>query len=150
LSFSYPSYITELTLGALKALLRAAEPYHQRGEYGEILRLTVGVAFLGTPFCGSWDAGYKAAELRIAVAIATGGEYSKELPQYLRGGNSHQPSPLDEVADKFYEMVKHEAYKFDIVCVYETRHTNFSAKRRKLPKGYAEGELNADGHGIVC
>jgi hypothetical protein len=47
-------------------------------------------------------------------------------------------------------MVKHEAYKFDIVCVYETRHTNFSAKLSKLPKGYAKEELNADGHGIVC
>ena len=138
----------ELIPGTLKALLWAAEPYYKREEYREILCLTVGVAFLGTPFRGSWDAGYTAAQLWIAVAIATGGEHSKELPQYLREGSSHQPSPLDELADKFCELVKYQAYKFDIVCIYETRYINHSAKRRKLPKGYAE-ELDADGHGIV-
>lgn len=125
--------------------------FHQRAdEYGEILHFTVGVAFLGTPFRGSWKPGHIASDPRIEVAIGTGCEHSRELIQYLRPTSDNVASPLDELVTRFCEMVNHKNFKFGIVCVYETRDTNFSAIRRKLPEGYAEEKLDANGHGIVC
>jgi hypothetical protein len=140
----------ELTLSFLKALVRASEKFTSRGDkYNEILNCIVGVAFLGTPFQGSWNAGYTAAQLRIAAAIQTGSEHSQELVQYLGRGSEHRSSPLDELVQRFCEMTSHNYFKFKIVCFYETRATNFCAVLKRLPEGYAKGQLDTNGHGIV-
>ncbi|KAM0229693.1 hypothetical protein ACHAPO_009761 [Fusarium lateritium] len=132
-----------------RALVRATERYHPRGpKYHQVLDFTVGVAFLGTPFSGSWGTGYTVADLRVAVAIESGGEYNRELMEYLRQGTPESPGPLDDLVQKFSEMIHHTDFKFGKVCFYETRHTNFSAYRKKLPKDYA-AQLDIDGHGIV-
>ncbi|RGP63215.1 ankyrin repeat [Fusarium longipes] len=136
-------------LDRVYALVRATDRYHPRGpKYRQVLDFTVGVAFLGTPFLGSWETGYSVADLRVAVAVESGGEYNRELMEYLRQGTTEFPSPLDDLVQRFSEMVHHEDFKFGKVCFYETRHTNFSAYRKKLPKSYAD-QLDANGHGIV-
>ncbi|KIL85180.1 ankyrin repeat protein [Fusarium avenaceum] len=132
-----------------QALVRASERYHPRGlKYRQVLDFTIGVAFLGTPFLGSWDLGYSIADLRVAVAIESGGEYNRELMEYLRQGTAQSPGPLDDLVQRFSEMIHHKDFKFGKVCFYETRHTNFSAYRKKLPESYA-ARLDANGHGIV-
>ncbi|QPC62822.1 hypothetical protein HYE67_005053 [Fusarium culmorum] len=132
-----------------QALVRATERYHPRGQkYRQVVDFTVGVAFLGTPFLGSWDTGYTVADLRVAVAIESGGEYNRELMEYLRQGTAESPGPLDALVQRFAEMIHHEDFKFGQVCFYETRHTNLSAYREKLPKAYA-ARLDPNGHGIV-
>ena len=146
----------ELTLRVLKALIRATEVYASgRGdENREILRSTVGIAFLGTPFQGSWAFGNNAAQLRIAVASLTDSEISQALVQYLHSGSRKSPSPLDELGQKFREMMTHDATKIDFCCFYETRDTDFSAIGKKLPDSDAKKELEANGllkgHEIVC
>lgn len=140
-----------LISNTLKALVRATDLYHERyDKFSEILFYTIGVAFLGTPFQGSWSAGYTAAHLRIAVAVETGREYSKELVEYLKKGSPSAPSPLDEVVQKFTELIAKKAFNLNVVCFYETRHTDFSAKLQSLPEGYRQKELDKNGHGIVC
>lgn len=114
----------------------------------QILNCTTGVAFLGTPFRGSWDTGYTTASLRILFAIDSKTEYARELIEYLRSGTPERPSPLDTLRQRFSEMIHNDQYKFAVVCFYETRRTNFSAKIKKLPKQYAE-RLDRDGCGIV-
>ncbi|KAH6967166.1 hypothetical protein EDB82DRAFT_542181 [Fusarium venenatum] len=132
-----------------QALVRAADRYHPRGaKYRQILDFTVGVAFLGTPFSGSWETGYTVADLRVAVAIQSGSEYNRELMEYLRQGTRESPGPLDDLVQRFSEMIHHEDFKFGKVCFYETRHTNFSAYRKKLPEDYA-ARIDTNGHGIV-
>ncbi|KAK2612317.1 hypothetical protein QQS21_001743 [Conoideocrella luteorostrata] len=132
-----------------KALLRAADEFHPgREKYRPILDCTIGVTFLGTPFQGSWGTGYTAADMRIAAAIESEGEYTQELIQYLRRGSPDCPGPLDSLVQRFCEMIRHKNSKFGVVCFYETRHTNFSAKIKRLPKDYAK-KLDANGHGIV-
>lgn len=121
-----------------KALVRAADAYHARRKaksYSQILHATVGILFLGTPFRGSWEAGTQNAKICIDLARAQRDEFSQELPQYLRphgredaGGG---PSPLDEVVQRFAEMLHHEAFEVPIVCFYETRAT----KKISLFKG---------------
>ncbi|KAK4038303.1 hypothetical protein C8A01DRAFT_17605, partial [Parachaetomium inaequale] len=141
--------------GGLLALLRATARHSPRGaEYLEILRYTVGAAFLGTPFRGSWSTGYTVAQLRIAVAMSAsaeeGVEWCQELVQCLRRGTIDNPSPLDELFETFVELIQSSAFKFPVVCFYETRHTNFSAILRTLPKDFAQTEVDKNGHGIVC
>lgn len=123
-----------------KALVRAADAYHSRGKaksYSRILHATVGILFLGTPFRGSWEAGTQNAQLWIDLARAQQNEFSQELSQYLRphgrkdtGG---RPSPLNEVVQRFAEMIHHEAFKVPIICFYETRATKKSSLFRGLP-----------------
>ncbi|PVH70823.1 NACHT-domain-containing protein [Cadophora sp. DSE1049] len=133
-----------------KTLLRAHNAFTDRGEkYREILQSTVGVTFLGTPFQGSWDAGYNTAQLRIAYAAQIGSESSQELIQYLQKASNNRPSPLDELVQTFCEMINHKDLKNKIVCFYESRNTNHSAIGKKLPEGYAKEQLNVNGHGIV-
>lgn len=123
-----------------KALVRAADAYHSRGKaqsYRQILNRTVGILFLGTPFRGSWEAGTQNAQLWIDLARAQHDEFSEELSQYLRphgrkdtGGG---PSPLDEVVQRFAELINHEAFKVPVVCFYETRATKKSSLFKALP-----------------
>jgi len=126
-----------------------------RGDkYFEILRYTVGVAFLGTPFRGSWPTGYTATQLRIAAAMSASAqerfESSQELVQLLRSGTTENPSPLDELVNTFVEQIQFGPYKFPIVCFYETRHANFSAVLRTLPADFVQTQVDENGHGIVC
>jgi hypothetical protein len=137
-----------------KALVLASFRHSPRADkYFNILHNTVGVAFLGTPFQGSWPTGYMAAQLRIAVATNAsdeeGIEYSRELPEFLRRGTEDDPSPLDELVITFTELISSDASKFPVVCVYETRHTKFSAVTRTLPRDFVQTKVNANGHGIV-
>jgi hypothetical protein len=138
----------ELTIRVLKALVRATEDfaYHRGDENRETLRSTVGIAFLGTPFQGSWQFGNNAAQLRIAVASLTDGELSQELVQYLHLGSRKTPSPLDELVVRFREMMTNGATKIDFWCFYETRATKFSAVGKKLPDSDAKKELEANGY----
>lgn len=76
-------------------------------------------------------------------------EYSRELVEYLRRGTIDKPGPLDELIDAFAELVQSSAFKFPVVCFYETRHTNFSAVLRTLPRDFAQTEVDKNGHGIV-
>jgi len=141
-------------LKSYKALVLASFRHSPRGDkYVEILHHTVGAAFLGTPFRGSWPTGYSVAQLRIAVAKSAsdedGIEYSRELPEFLRRGTVDDPSPLDELVTTFTELIHSDDSKFPVVCVYETRHTKFSAAIRTLPRGFVQNKINVNGHGIV-
>ncbi|KAJ2986541.1 hypothetical protein NUW58_g4975 [Xylaria curta] len=132
-----------------KALLRAVDGFAPRANQNrDIFHSTVGVAFLGTPFQGSWNTGYTAAQLRLAVARESGFECSQELVEYIRGASGHR-SLLDDLVQRFTEMIHDQAFKFDIVCFYETRHTNFSAILKKLPPEYVQEQIDPNGHGIV-
>ncbi len=134
--------------------MRATAHHSPRGDKSfEILHYTVGAAFLGTPFQGSWPTGNKAAQLRVGVAMKARAEenieYSRELIEYLRRGTVDKPSPLDELIDTFAELIQSDRFKFPVVCFYETRHTKFSAVLRSLPSDIAQAEIDKNGHGIV-
>jgi hypothetical protein len=126
-----------------KALHRALEVR----EYKGILRSTVGVAFLGTPFQGSHESFYTAAQLRIAVALQMGGEASVELVNYLRS-DGEGVGQLDELVQRFCEMAADGELTFPMVCFYETQRTDFSKIVRDLPPEFAE-QLDHDNTGIV-
>jgi hypothetical protein len=141
--FASPSLNLSSRTKFWKALHRALEIR----EYQGILRSTVGVAFLGTPFQGSHACFYTAAQLRIAVAVHMGGEVSNELVRYLRndaGGRGE----LDELIQRFCEMVENNELKFPMVCFYETLSTDFSKVIRNLPPEFAD-QLDSDNTGIV-
>lgn len=135
--------------------MRATVPFSPRHEEdSEILRYTVGAAFLGTPFRGSWGVGYTAAQLRIAVAMKAQMEenvvYSRELVEYLRSGTMDKPGPLDELVNTFSELIHSDAFKFPLVCFFENRKTDFSAILRNLPSDYVQTVINERGCGYVC
>ncbi|KAF5723137.1 ankyrin repeat [Fusarium mundagurra] len=132
-----------------ESLIRATECFHPSSRrYRKVLDFTVGVAFLGTPFKGSWNTGYSVADMRVSVAIQAGLEYNRELMEYLRLGTPEAPGPLESLTQRFSEMIHHQSFKFGKSCFYETRHTNLSAYRSRLPKSYANS-LDDEGHGIV-
>lgn len=133
--------------------MQAAQVHHPRHQaYKQILHFTVGAAFLGTPFQGSWDTGYTAAQLRIAVATEENRECSRELIAYLRTGDRNDgngSSPLDELTQQFCQMIIHDHFKFPITCFYETRATNFSSIVKGLPEDYIKTQIDTNGRGIV-
>jgi hypothetical protein len=105
------------------------------------------VVFLGTPFQGSHESFYTATQLRLAVAIQEGGEASSELLKYLRndvGGRGE----LDELVQRFREVIEHQRFKFPMVCFYETQSSDFTKVIKDLPTEYAK-QLNSDHTGIV-
>ncbi|PVH68034.1 hypothetical protein DL98DRAFT_475129 [Cadophora sp. DSE1049] len=124
----------------VKSLHRAREV----PEYQGILRSTVGVAFLGTPFRGSHESFYSATQLRAIVAIHMGREASSELIKYLDARGAE----LDELVQRFCEMVEHHEFKFPIVCFYETQRTDFSKVVKELPIEFVKC-LNSDSTGIL-
>ncbi|CAI6094164.1 unnamed protein product [Clonostachys chloroleuca] len=134
----------------MQALCRASGiAYARHGKYNPILNLTIGAIFLGTPFRGSGKEGHSAADVRIAIAVESDREYSRELVEYLKPGTQERPSPLDELVQQFGEMINNAKFRFKITCAYETRHTNVSAYTDKLPKSYRTKIINATGHAIV-
>ncbi len=135
--------------------MRASERFHANYDrFDRILNSTVGVAFLGTPFRGSWRTGYVNAKLWCDLAQREKAAYSQELVQYLRsdsrsdGGGA--PSPLDELVQKFTEMTQHDAFKFPITCFYETRDARFSSYLARFPANFQQKQIDPDGHDIVC
>ncbi|RBR26145.1 uncharacterized protein FIESC28_01036 [Fusarium coffeatum] len=132
-----------------KALVRATERFLPHcSDNLEILDCVAGVAFLGTPFGGSWTTGYFVADLRVNAASDASYEYNRELMAYLRPGTIDVPSPLDDLVKDFALLIHNEDYKIGVVCFYETRHTYVSSYIKRLPPSYAS-ELDRDGHGIV-
>ncbi|RYP33044.1 hypothetical protein DL767_004955 [Monosporascus sp. MG133] len=117
-----------------EALCRAAE---SGIKYRDVLKSTVGVAFLGTPFRGSHRGFYTAVQLRIAFAVSRGGEASNNLVKYLNS-DANARGELDELVRLFTEMVYRKQFKFSIVCFYETLPTDFRAILRCLPPEFAE------------
>jgi len=103
------------------------------------------VAFLGTPFQGS-DEGYlSAAQLRIAVARSMGGETSDELVQYLKTDASRE---LDELVQRFCEMIRAKEFSFPIICFYETQWTDFTKVIKNLPLPFVK-QLDVNMKGIL-
>lgn len=146
--------MTKLTSCHHKALVRATEQSHPRRERNQqMLDSVIGLVFLGTPFVSSWETGRKAAEMRLKAARLAAAEegiqYSTELVSYLAPTTPDVPSPLDELVQRFREMVAHSEFKIPIVCFYETRHTNFSAYKSRLPKSDGPTEFDGPGSGIV-
>jgi hypothetical protein len=86
----------------------------------------------------------------MSASTEEGVEWRQELVQYLRGETIDNPSPLDELFETFVELIQSSAFKFPVVCCYETRHTKFSAILRTLPRDFAQTEVDKNGHGIVC
>lgn len=76
-------------------------------------------------------------------------EYSRELIEYLHMGTKDRPGPLDELVNAFTELIQSDAFKFPVVCFYETRYTKFSAVLRTLPKDFTQTAVDKNGHGIV-
>lgn len=111
----------------VKALVQAAESH---SKYQDILKSTVGIAFLGTPFQGTNDGFISAVQLRIAVALSMDDQASDELAKYL---NTEE---LNEVVLQFCEMVQHKNFKFPITCFYETKRTDFTKAIKKLSPEY--------------
>ncbi|PHH87967.1 hypothetical protein CDD83_8168 [Cordyceps sp. RAO-2017] len=127
-----------MLLGSDPALHRAREVR----EYQDILRSTVGIAFLGTPFQGSNEHFYTVTQLRIAVAIWMGGAASDELVKYLRNDASGR-GQLDEVIQRFCEMIEDSEFKIAIVCFYETQPTDFTKVVCQLPPQFVKQLDNA-------
>ncbi|KAM4068139.1 NB-ARC domain-containing protein [Hirsutella rhossiliensis] len=111
-----------------RALHRASASH---SPYQPILRATVGVAFLGTPFQGSHDGFLTATQLRLNVAAASGGETASELLKYL-DKHDDQRRQLDDVVQQFCEMTSSDMFKFPIICFYETHRTDFRMAIRTL------------------
>jgi hypothetical protein len=87
----------------------------------------------------------------MSASAEEGAEWSQQLVQCLRRGTMDNPSPSDELFEAFVELIHSTAFKFPVVCCYETRHTKFSAILRTLPRDFAQTtEVNENGHGIVC
>lgn len=121
-----------------KAVVRACEVWHAKGEeFRNILHMTVGIAFLGTPFIGNWENGHKNAKIRLKYTQSGGGDGSEELVQYLRSDHRSddegRPSPLNELVERFTGIVHHVSYKFPIACLYETSHTEYDSLHKRLP-----------------
>ncbi|GAW20848.1 hypothetical protein ANO14919_103600 [Xylariales sp. No.14919] len=111
----------------IKALHRAQEA----PDYQDIFEFTVGAVFLGTPFQGSDQSFYNAAQVRINVALSAGGEVSKQMVEYLNNSDGERRE-LDELVQRFRELHRQKAYEFPMICFYETQETDFTKVIDKL------------------
>jgi hypothetical protein len=112
-----------------------------------MLKSTIGVAFIGTPFQGSHQGFFTATQLRLNIAISAGGETADELIKYL-SNNNRERRQLDDVVQQFCEMVHNNRFKFPIRCFYETQRTDFKKVLGKLSPEYRK-ELGENDTGIV-
>jgi len=129
-----PSALVLLTFRNLEALVEASG-HLENGKYTDIVRFTVGVAFLGTPFQGTHQFLYEFTLLRIAAAIDAGEESSQELAKYLQHGSER--GTLDELVSKFCQLKDNPHYKFPVVCFFEELRTDFTSFLSRLPPGVA-------------
>ncbi|KAI1739554.1 ARM repeat-containing protein [Xylaria scruposa] len=130
----------------IKALHRAPEVR----EYKQMLTYTAGIVFLGTPFQGSDEAFFNATQLRIEVAVSMGGEASDKMVKYLKNSNNgkRELDELDELVQRFRQLVADEKFNFPMICFYETRRTDFKKVINKLSPGYV-ARLKGDESGIL-
>lgn len=76
-----------------------------------------------------------------------GGETSHEMVNYLRtdaGGRRE----LDELVQRFCEMLEQDDFKIPMVCFYETQRTDFTKVISNLSPEFVK-HLNGDCSGIV-
>ncbi|KAH7111217.1 hypothetical protein EDB81DRAFT_671605 [Dactylonectria macrodidyma] len=118
-----------------KALLLASEAF---GDYQEIYQSTTGAVFLGTPFQGTNQGFCTAAHLRVAVAVSSGSETTKELLTYLRN-EPNERGELDQLVERFCVMINHEQFIIPVVCFYETQETDFTKVIKDLPPEFVKG-----------
>ncbi|KAJ4128936.1 hypothetical protein NW768_007461 [Fusarium equiseti] len=121
-----------------EALLRAEQSFRDNAvQNRRILNLTIGAVFLGTPFKGSWEAGYAIHRLWYKIALLEGDNCSPELIQYLRSDRRHdnhgEPSPLTSMIDSFAALVRDQKYMFPIMCFFEEQPAKFEPLVRGLP-----------------
>lgn len=76
-----------------------------------------------------------------------GGESSNELLKYLQNDASGR-GELDELIQRFCEMVKRDQFKIPMVCFYENLPTDFTQVIKHLPSGYRK-MLDSNNRGIV-
>ncbi|KAL8357997.1 hypothetical protein RB598_002670 [Gaeumannomyces tritici] len=129
----YPIIFVTSGFGGLLLAKALVSEVHRRiyadGFKPEVLRYTVGVAFLGTPFRGCEKFASTAAELRLLIAQQTSAEtgvlHSSDLVSYLKEGSADNASGLDELVQEFSKLIHDRAFKFPITCFFEGRPTNF-------------------------
>ncbi|XP_044720024.1 ankyrin repeats (3 copies) domain-containing protein [Hirsutella rhossiliensis] len=96
---------------------------------------------------GSHESFFTATQLRVVVAIHMRGDSSSELVKYL-GNDAGGRGELDEIVQRFCEMVEDKEFKFPMVCFYETQPTDFTTVIRKLPPEFIKC-LGSDNKGIL-
>lgn len=74
-------------------------------------------------------------------------ETSNDLVRYLENEPSER-GELDELVQRFCEMLAAEEFKFPIFCFYETQRTDFTKVIRNLPPEFLK-LLDSDKKGIV-
>ncbi|KAL8418565.1 hypothetical protein RB594_001965 [Gaeumannomyces avenae] len=141
----HPTIFVASGFGGLLANALVSE-VHRRiyadGFKPEVLRYTVGVTFLGTPFRGCEKFASTAAELRLLVAQQTGAEtgflHSSDWVSYLKEGSAVNASSLDELVQEFSKLIHDRAFKFPITCFFEGRPTNFEKMLDKMSEAERE------------
>lgn len=103
----------------------------EHNEFHRILKATVGITFLGTPFRGSEAA--TAAEIRIAIARWAGYAATDRLVKDLDLRNGI----LEDLIVTFTDLLHDPPTRIPIRCFYETKPSNIA--RAILPKGLANG-----------
>ncbi|OBS22687.1 hypothetical protein FPOA_09019 [Fusarium poae] len=138
------------------ALVGALESqHHWFKRRRQIYDSCVGLAFLGTPFRGSWDTGTEVARLRIEAARRADPDkniqYSMELVQYLKEGTRDVPSPLDDLMRRFQESMKNPKFRIPEVSLYETQPAQNAGPLSRLSLEDRENQTTIDrnGQGIV-
>ncbi|EKJ75248.1 hypothetical protein FPSE_04566 [Fusarium pseudograminearum CS3096] len=133
-----------------QSLVIASHPTElSHDRYSLILRHTIGAAFLGTPFRGSWATGSEMAKVRYETAQESGRQSSRSLIELLKQSTPDRPTPLDDLVKQFTDLLGNDAYKFPFICVYETIHTNLSAFKKKLGPNFEEMGFDEKYHSIV-
>ncbi|RSL89781.1 hypothetical protein CEP51_001076 [Fusarium floridanum] len=127
-----------------EALLLASDPFQ---NYQDIYHSTIGAIFLGTPFRGTHDGFFTAAELRVAVAIASGAETAKGLVAFLKS-EPDERRYLDQLVERFYDMINNKKLGIPVVFFYETRETDFTKVIKKLPSKFVK-TLDGKKRGIL-
>ncbi|KAK3935926.1 putative kinesin light chain [Diplogelasinospora grovesii] len=110
-----------------QALTRASE---EGSAYRQILRFTVGVVFLATPFHGT-DA-KKQAQWQVVV----GGIMEKQTSDQLVRDLNERSDHVYNRVKKFAEMANRDSVRLPIHCFYETKRTMML--RKLLSRGLAE------------
>src|SRR4051812_21340100 len=86
-------------------------------RYKDVLRFTVGIAFLATPFRGS-DAS-KQAQWQVVVGGIMGEQTSSQLVEALNSKDKE----LRKLTQAFAELVRRPSIGLPLYCFYETRKT---------------------------
>jgi len=132
----------------LQALVSANEKY-ALAEHYRVLTLVRGIAFLGTPFRGSWNFGSLLAEKRVQHSIQRNNEFSRELTQYLRPSTREHRSPLEGLREQLHNLLESRRPFCMTVCFFETRRSTYIARIKKLPTSADMTGLDPKGSDLV-